>query len=85
MKKTNDVLISPNRKFCLVGLRNKSMFEGSDSAPVVIAQTKSKLSAGYRLRILTKTFTAHQKLDTLSSKMPLPTGNNLTIICLTFD
>ena len=82
MKKTNDVLIRPNRKFCLVGLRNKSMFDGRDNAPVVTAHTNNKVSAGYNFRNLTNTFTAHQTFETLSSKIPRPTGNSRTNICL---
>ena len=82
MKKTNDVFMSANKKFCRVGLRNSSIFDGRDKALVVIAQTKSNVSAGYKFLILTKTFTAHQIFDTLSSKIPLPTGNSRIIICL---
>ena len=83
MKKTNDVLISASKKFCLVGLRKRSIFDGRENAPVVTAQAISNLSNGYIWRILTKTLTAHQIFDTLSSKIPLPTGNSRNIICFT--
>lgn len=83
MKKTKDVLISASKKFCLVGLRKRSIFDGRENAPVVTAHAISNLSNGYIWRILTKTLTAHQIFDTLSSKIPLPTGNSRLIICFT--
>ena len=45
MKNTNDVLISASKKFCLVGLRHRRIFDGRDNAPVVTAHTKSNVSA----------------------------------------
>ena len=57
------------------------MFDGRDNAPVVTAHTNSRVSAGYNFRNLTKIFTAHQTFDTLSSKIPRPTGNRRSNIC----
>ena len=82
-KNTNAVFMRVSKKFCLVGFRNSIMFEGTEKRQVVIAHTIAKVSAGYSSFILTSKLATHQKLETLSSKIPRPIGNILCNICFT--